>query len=127
MKWSTIHPFCGQLTSVEPSEFPINAATIKLYRAKTKHLACCDGAESLGNLRLNKKGNFDLRKLPPGQYWIIATWKEAEVPIALWSTGKYHFACDNSFNTVIEIKPSTKTVEVTVITSTDSLPHAQTH
>jgi hypothetical protein len=127
VSWSSIDPFCGKLTSAEPEAFPIRAATVKLYRAKAKHLPCCDHAEPLGNVRIGAKGRFDLCKVPPGQYWLIATWNKTKVPVPLWFDGKYNFACDERFNQVIEIKPTAKSATITAITSSDSLTHAQTH
>jgi hypothetical protein len=125
--WASIDPFCGQITSSEPREFPIKSAKIKLYRAKVKHVPCCQAAEQLEDVKIDKDGNFDLRKISPGQYWFIVSWKTTEVPVALWFDGKHDFACDERYKNVIEIKPSTKTVERLVMTSTDSLAHAQTH
>jgi hypothetical protein len=127
VRWSTIDPFCGQLVSAEPREFPIKTATVRLYRAKAKHLPCCDQAEPLGTMHVDSKGNFDFRKASPGQYWLVATWEKAEVPVALWYDGKYQYACSENFKNVIEVRPTSKTAEVTVITSNDSLTHAQTN
>ena len=127
VSWTSIDPFCGQFTSAEPETFPIAAATIKLYRAKAKHFPCCDHAEPLGNVPIDAKGRFDLRKLPAGQYWLIASWTRAEVPVPIWFDHKYTFACSEGFSHLIEIKPTTKTVTITAITSTDSLAHAKTN
>jgi hypothetical protein len=85
VSWTSIDPFCGQLTSAEPTIFPIKAAEIKLYRPTAKHLPCCASAEPLGSVREDPKGNFDLRKLSPGQYRLVAKWGKIEVPVALWS------------------------------------------
>jgi hypothetical protein len=127
ISWSSIEPFCGQLTSAEPKEFPIKTAAITLYRAESKHLPCCDHAKSLGNVHIDSKGNFDLRKLPAGQYWLVVKWARVEVPVALWYEAKYQHACDETLKNVIEIKPSSKTAERTIITSNDSLDNAQTN
>lgn len=127
VSWAMIDPFCGQVTSAEPETFPIKVAEVKLYRATAKHLPCCGSAKPLGSVHVDASGNFDLRKLPPGQYWLVASWEKSEVPIALWYEGKHHFACDERYKNVIEIKPSAGTAERTVITSNDSLTNAQTH
>ena len=76
VSWASIDPFCGQLTSAEPTIFPIKAAEIKLYRPTAKHLPCCASAEPLGSVRVDPKGNFDLRKLSPGQYRLVAKWEK---------------------------------------------------
>jgi hypothetical protein len=127
VSWAMIDPFCGQVTSAEPKTFPMKAARIRLYRATAKHLPCCESAEPLGSVRVDAKGNFDLRKLSPGQYWLVTNWEKIEVPVALWYEGKHDFVCDERYTNVIEIKPSAKTVERSVIVSTNSLTHAQTH
>jgi len=125
VSWAMVDPFCGQVTSAEPEAFPIKAAEIKLYRATAKHLPCCRYAKPLGNVRVDASGNFDLRKLSPGQYWLVASWGRTEVPVALWFEGKYHYACDERYKNVVEIKPSAKTAERTVIRSNDSLTNAK--
>ena len=127
VRWASIDPFCGQLKSAEADAFPIKTARIKLYRANAKHLPCCESSKALEDVRLDRDGHFDLRKLAPGQYWLVATWGETEVPVALWFDGKHDFACDERYMNVIEIKPSTKTAEVSVIASTNSTAHAQTN
>jgi hypothetical protein len=87
VRWAMIDPFCGQLTSTQPELFSVRNATLKLYRAAAKHVPCCTTAELLGSLQIDANGNFDLRKLAPGQYWLIVRWKKTEVPVALWSDG----------------------------------------
>jgi hypothetical protein len=126
VSWSVIDPFCGQVKSSD-SKFPVSSATVKLYRAKAKHLPCCSAAERLDDVRTDKDGNFDLRKLTPGEYWFVITWGKTEVPVTLWFDGKHDFACDESYKNVIEVHPSTKTAEGLVVISNDSLAHAQTH
>jgi hypothetical protein len=107
--WHSIDPFCGRLESTESKTFPLEKANVKLYRAKAKHLPCCEGAEPLGDAKLEKGGNFDLRELPSGEYWIV-------------------LSCDqNSYNS-IELKPSAGTFEITMHTTNDQTTvHAQTH
>ena len=126
VSWAVIDPFCGQVRSTE-SAFPIRSAKVKLNRAKAKHLPCCGSAERLEDVSIDEKGNFDLRRLPTGQYWLLVTWEKTEVPVALWVGGKNHFACSEEYKNIIEVKPSTRTAERLVVTSTDSLAHAQTH
>jgi len=126
VSWVVMDPFCGQVKSME-SAFPIRSATVKLYRAKAKHLPCCESAERLKDVSIDENGNFDLRRLPPGQYWLMVVWGKTEVPVAVWVEGKKHFACSEEYKHIIEVKPSTRTAERLVVTSTDSLAHAQTH
>ena len=127
LRWSTIDPFCGQVTSAEPEAFPIKSAILTLYRAKAKHLPCCESAEKIGTVQIDEGGNFDLRKIAPGHYWLIAAWAKTEVPIALWVEGKKRFACDERYKNIIAIRPSTKTAEGTVVVAVDELTHATTH
>ncbi len=127
VSWTSIDPFCGQLTSAEPTIFPIKAAEIKLYRPTAKHLPCCASAEPLGSVRVDPKGNFDLRKLSPGQYRLVAKWGKIEVPVALWYVGQDNFACSERYKHVIEIKPGAKTAERLIIITNNSLTNAQTH
>lgn len=63
VSWHSVDPFCGRFRSTEPKTFPIEKATIKLYRAKLKQLPCCENAETLGDVNLDKSGNFDLRRV----------------------------------------------------------------
>jgi len=126
VSWALIDPFCGEVRSTE-SAYPIRSATVKLYRAKAKHVPCCDSAERLEDVYIDEKGNFDLRKLPAGQYWLLVVWEKTEVPVALWVEGRQHFACSEEYKNIIEVKPSTRTAERLVVASTDSLAHAQTH
>ena len=127
VSWSTIDPFCGQVTSAEPQAYPIKSGKFELYRATAKHLPCCGSAKSLGNVRIDQNGNFDLRNVSPGQYWLVARWGETAVPIALWYEGKHHPECDERFKNVIEIRPSNKTAERTIVSSNDTLTNAKTN
>jgi hypothetical protein len=126
--WHSIDPFCGRLESTELKTFPLEKAKVKLYRAKAKHLPCCEGAEPLGNVKLEKGGNFNLRELPSGEYWIVLSWDQTQVSVPVWAVKRYTFACDqNSYNS-IELKPSAGTFEITMHTTNDQTTvHAQTH
>lgn len=119
VEWHLMSPFCGQIKSKEPKTSPINKASAKLYRAKEKNLPCCESAEPLGTVKMSRGGRFDLRNLAAGQYWMVVSWDSVEVPVAIWFDGKDRSACDDRFSNVIEIKPSTKSVEHSLIVSVD--------
>jgi hypothetical protein len=119
IEWPLVSPFCGQIKSKEPKTFPTNKAKVKLYRAKEKSLPCCESAEPLGIVKLSRGGWFDLRKLAAGQYWMVVSWDSAEVPVAVWFDGKDRSACNDRFSNIIEINPSTKSVEHSSIVSVD--------
>jgi hypothetical protein len=115
--WRLIAPFCGRFESEEAKAFPVESATIKLYRAKEKHLPCCQSAESLGDVKVDKDGNFDLRALPSGEYWIVSSWDRAQVSVPVWVNKKSSYACDKNSYTSIELTPSAGTFEITMQTS----------
>jgi hypothetical protein len=128
VSWHSVDPFCGRLQSTEPKTFPLDKATVKLYRAKFKHLPCCENAEPLGDVKLDKGGNFDMRKLPSGEYRIALSWDRTQVSVPIWSVKRYTYACDERSYTSIEVKPSTETFEILMHTTNDqSTVHAQTH
>jgi hypothetical protein len=119
VSWTLIDPFCGQISSSEPEAYPIKTATIRLYRAKAKHLPCCGSAVRLADVPVKENGNFDLRELPAGQYWMVASWGDTEVHVALWADRKHNYACSDQFKNIIKINPRTGTAERTVITSVE--------
>jgi hypothetical protein len=126
--WHSVDPFCGRLESRESKTFPLEKANVKVYRARTKHLPCCEDAEPLGDVKLDKSGNFDLRKLPSGEYWIVLSWDNIQVSVPVWAVKKYTYACDQNSYSPIDLKPSAGTFEITMHTSTDqTTAHAQTH
>jgi hypothetical protein len=126
--WRTIDPFCGKLQSSESKTFPLEKATAKLYRAKYTHLRCCEGAEPLGDVKFDRHGYFDLRKLPIGQYWIVSSWDEKRVPVPVWANKKCSYACDKNPYTSIELKPNAETFEITMhTTNNQTTVNAQTH
>jgi hypothetical protein len=118
VSWSTVDPFCGRITSAE-SVFPVSAATVKLYRATAKHLPCCASALRLEDVKIDKAGNFDLRRLTPGQYWMVVAWGQTNVFVPIWADQKYNYACDDSSYTLIDLKPKAGTFEVLFHTSTN--------
>jgi hypothetical protein len=127
VRWSTIDPFCGRVVSAHPESFPITSASVRLYRATEKHLLCCASAKQIKEFRIDKTGNFDSRRLGPGQYWMIVGWRSVEVPVALWSDGKHDFACNENYRNIIKIDATEKTAEISIVDSTNALNDAQTH
>jgi hypothetical protein len=108
VRWNPIDPFCGQIVSTQPGTFSIKSAKVRFYRANTKSEVCCSSATLLGDLRMDANGNFDLRKLGPGQYWIDLIWSKTEVSVALWVLGKDDSACREGHRNIIDVNPSTK-------------------
>ncbi len=119
VSWSEIDPFCGQIASTDSEDFPVAHATVSLYRAKAKHIQCCEAAEPVGDVKVDANGNFDLRKQLPGQYWFVVSWAKVSVPVPLWAPGKHKFACDEGYKNVIEVNPRTKSSERRILTSTN--------
>jgi len=112
--WSEVDPFCGQVTSTDSKDFPVVLATVALYRAKAKHIPCCEAAEPVGEVKLDANGNFDLRKQLPGEYWFVVSWDKISVPVPLWVTGKHSFACSDGYKNVIAVNPRMKSSEKSV-------------
>lgn len=68
-EWYRMDRPCGQITSKDTNFDPAKAK-ITLYRATKKNLTCCKSMEAVLKTTVDENGNFKLKGVSKGMYWM---------------------------------------------------------